>query len=300
VPVSSAPKTSPRSSGKGWRRFPLVATRSRLRRRARRVRARTLLLSALKSQRASWSEHGGGAGRRRPSNATGLGTLADPSALIAWTNPQIAAFCPCRHTPVRTVKSLWFAGMLSRLERFCPTTENRGVPGSRHLRMRRSRSHVIGSAAAKAQGAAVNTVGRRQAGAVITDVSGNASEVTLTESDGSRVEAYRRIIRLATTNRRPLSRDRRHRPSGSRRAPVPESPIITANCGFPIGRSTLAAPTQEPLQVTRNPAAGRRRQGHPLHASHARGHTFKFFRARGATCRGGFRPPPGSTESVAP
>jgi hypothetical protein len=47
---------------------------------------------------------------------------------------------------------------------------------------------VTGSAAAKAQGAAVRTVGSRQAGAVIADVSGNASEVTLAESDGSRVE----------------------------------------------------------------------------------------------------------------
>ena len=40
-----------RSSVKGWHSCPLVATRPRLRRLARRVRSRTLLLSALKSQR---------------------------------------------------------------------------------------------------------------------------------------------------------------------------------------------------------------------------------------------------------
>jgi hypothetical protein len=138
----------------------------------------------------------------------------------------------------------------------------------------------------------------RQAGAVITDVS---SEVTLTESDGSRVEVYRRIVRLDdhVLNRRPLSRDRRHRPSGSRRAPVPESPIIAANCGFPLWGSTLAAPSQEPLQVMRNPAAGRRRQDHPLHASHARGRRFKSCRARRATFRGAFRALAGSTDSMA-
>ena len=76
-------------------------------------------------------------------------------------------------------------------------------------------------------------------------------------------------------NRRPLSRDRRPRSSGSRRAPVPESPIIAATCGFSLEGATLPAPTEEALQVIKNPAASRRPHGHPLLASHARGRWFR-------------------------
>jgi hypothetical protein len=56
----------------------------------------------------------------------------------------------------------------------------------------------------------------------------------------------------------------------SRRAPVPEAPIIAANCGVQLERATLPAPTEEPLQDSRSPAARPRRHGHPLLASHAR------------------------------
>ena len=65
-----------------------------------------------------------------PIQATGLGTLADPGALIVRINPQNPAFRPLLGCRVRTLKAPWFAGMLEQLERFWPTTENRGVPGS--------------------------------------------------------------------------------------------------------------------------------------------------------------------------
>ena len=77
-------------------------------------------------------------------------------------------------------------------------------------------------------------------------------------------------------NRRPLSRDRQPGSSGSRRAPVPESPIIAANCGFSLEGATLPAPTKGALQVKRNPAASRRPHGHPLLAPHARGRCGEF------------------------
>jgi len=49
---------------------------------------------------------------------------------------------------------------------------------------------VTGSAAAKAQAAAVKQVGGGKAGAVTTDVSGSGYEVTVTKSDGSKVEVH--------------------------------------------------------------------------------------------------------------
>ena len=75
-----------------------------------------------------------------PIQGNGLGTLADPGALIVRINPQIPAFRPFMGCQVRTLKSPWFAGMLEQLERFWPTTENRGVPGSGPVAFRPLRS----------------------------------------------------------------------------------------------------------------------------------------------------------------
>jgi hypothetical protein len=49
---------------------------------------------------------------------------------------------------------------------------------------------VTGSAAAKAQAAAVKAVGSGTAGAVTTDYTQNGYEVTVTKSDGSTVEVH--------------------------------------------------------------------------------------------------------------
>ena len=49
---------------------------------------------------------------------------------------------------------------------------------------------VTGDAAAKAQAAAVKSVGGGTAGAVTTDMSGNGYEVTVTKADGSQVEVH--------------------------------------------------------------------------------------------------------------
>ena len=49
---------------------------------------------------------------------------------------------------------------------------------------------VTGSAATKAQAAAVKSVGSGTAGAVTTDFSGHGYEVTVTKSDGSSVEVH--------------------------------------------------------------------------------------------------------------
>ena len=49
---------------------------------------------------------------------------------------------------------------------------------------------VSGADATKAQAAAVKAVGSGTAGAVTTDVSGNGYEVTVTKSDGSKVEVH--------------------------------------------------------------------------------------------------------------
>jgi hypothetical protein len=49
---------------------------------------------------------------------------------------------------------------------------------------------VTGSAAAKAQAAAVKAVGSGTAGAVTTDFTGSGYEVTVTKSDGSKVEVH--------------------------------------------------------------------------------------------------------------
>ena len=49
---------------------------------------------------------------------------------------------------------------------------------------------MTGSAAAKAQAAAVKSVGSGTAGAVTTDFTGNGFEVTVTKSDGSKVEVH--------------------------------------------------------------------------------------------------------------
>jgi hypothetical protein len=49
---------------------------------------------------------------------------------------------------------------------------------------------VTGANATKAQAAAVKSVGSGKAGAVTTDVSGSGYEVTVTKSDGSKVEVH--------------------------------------------------------------------------------------------------------------
>jgi hypothetical protein len=49
---------------------------------------------------------------------------------------------------------------------------------------------VTGAAAAKAQAAAVKSVGGGTAGAVTTDFTGNGYEVTVTKSDGSKTEVH--------------------------------------------------------------------------------------------------------------
>jgi hypothetical protein len=49
---------------------------------------------------------------------------------------------------------------------------------------------VTGDSAAKAQAAAVKSVGSGTAGAVTTDFNGNGYEVTVTKSDGSTVEVH--------------------------------------------------------------------------------------------------------------
>ncbi len=49
---------------------------------------------------------------------------------------------------------------------------------------------VTGDAAAKAQAAAVKSVGSGTAGAVTTDITGKGYEVTVTKSDGSQVEVH--------------------------------------------------------------------------------------------------------------
>jgi hypothetical protein len=49
---------------------------------------------------------------------------------------------------------------------------------------------VTGGSAAKAQAAAVKSVGGGTAGAVTTDYTGNGYEVTVTKSDGTKVEVH--------------------------------------------------------------------------------------------------------------
>jgi hypothetical protein len=49
---------------------------------------------------------------------------------------------------------------------------------------------VTGATAAKAQAAAVKSVGGGTAGAVTTDITGNGYEVTVTKSDGSKTEVH--------------------------------------------------------------------------------------------------------------
>jgi hypothetical protein len=49
---------------------------------------------------------------------------------------------------------------------------------------------VTGAAAAKAQAAAVKSVGGGTAGAVTTDITGKGFETTVTKSDGTKVEAH--------------------------------------------------------------------------------------------------------------
>jgi hypothetical protein len=49
---------------------------------------------------------------------------------------------------------------------------------------------VTGAAATKAQAAAVKAVGSGTAGAVTTDYSGRGYEVTVTKSDGTKVEIH--------------------------------------------------------------------------------------------------------------
>jgi hypothetical protein len=49
---------------------------------------------------------------------------------------------------------------------------------------------VTGAAAAKAQAAAVKSVGSGTAGAVTTDFSGSGFETTVTKPDGTKVEVH--------------------------------------------------------------------------------------------------------------
>ena len=49
---------------------------------------------------------------------------------------------------------------------------------------------LTGAAAAKAQAAAVKSVGSGTAGAVTTDITGRGFETTVTKSDGSKVEVH--------------------------------------------------------------------------------------------------------------
>jgi outer membrane lipoprotein SlyB len=49
---------------------------------------------------------------------------------------------------------------------------------------------VTGDAAAKAQAAAVKSVGSGTAGAVTTDITGKGSETTVTKSDGTKIEVH--------------------------------------------------------------------------------------------------------------
>jgi hypothetical protein len=49
---------------------------------------------------------------------------------------------------------------------------------------------VTGAAAAKARAAAVKAVGGGTAGAVTTDFTGNGYEVTVTKSNGSKIEVH--------------------------------------------------------------------------------------------------------------
>jgi hypothetical protein len=49
---------------------------------------------------------------------------------------------------------------------------------------------VTGAAAAKAQAAAVKSVGSGTAGAVTSDMTGKGFETTVTKSDGSKVEVH--------------------------------------------------------------------------------------------------------------
>jgi hypothetical protein len=53
-----------------------------------------------------------------------------------------------------------------------------------------SANAVTGTDAAKAKAAAIKAVGSGTAGAVTTDVSGNGYEVTVTKSDGAKVEVH--------------------------------------------------------------------------------------------------------------
>jgi len=63
------------------------------------------------------------------------------------------------------------------------------IPGARVApRTRAPRKAVTREAASKAQAAAVKSVGSGTAGAVTTDFNGNGYEVTVTKSDGTKVE----------------------------------------------------------------------------------------------------------------
>jgi len=76
------------------------------------------------------------------------------------------------------------------------TTAPSGSPASPNFPAHGTAAHedaeraVTGDAAAKAQAAAVESVGSGTAGAVTTDYTGTGYEVTVTKSDGSTVEVH--------------------------------------------------------------------------------------------------------------
>lgn len=77
-----------------------------------------------------------------------------------------------------------------------PTASGKPPPGVRDMPAPGTAAHeehekaVTGEAAAKAQAAAVKAVGSGAAGEVTTDYFGDGYEVTVTQSDGSKVEVH--------------------------------------------------------------------------------------------------------------
>jgi hypothetical protein len=77
-----------------------------------------------------------------------------------------------------------------------PVTSGKPPPGLRNMPAPGTAAHenheqaVTGEAADKAKAAAVKAVGGGTAGDVTTDYFGNGYEVTVTESDGSKVEIH--------------------------------------------------------------------------------------------------------------
>jgi hypothetical protein len=71
-----------------------------------------------------------------------------------------------------------------------PTQTRPSFPAPGSASHENAEKPVTGTAAAKAQAAAVKSVGGGTAGAVTTDFSGSGYETTVTKSDGSKVEVH--------------------------------------------------------------------------------------------------------------